>query len=288
MSVALLRVDAHDGALPMKTVVLNDDGARRRRSLDGAELVAGRYRLVFDVAAYFRARGVALPDPPFLDRVTDRVRRRRRDRELPRAAARVAVVVRHLSGQLMPTSPYLLDWGSLLLRWLHVVTAIAWIGTSFYFVLTDDRLYKPTDPDLLAKGVDGESWAVHGGGFYHFEKYRVAPPSLPAQLHWSYWETYATWMSGFALLVGPVLRRTRRRSWSIRACTTGRRPRRSPARSRTSSSAGSCTTRSAGSSAATRRATSAATRRSACWCSSTSASRPGSRAICSPAARRSC
>ncbi len=95
---------------------------------------------------------------------------------------------------------YLVEWGNLLLRWLHVVTAIAWIGTSFHFVLTDDRLYKPTDPDLLAKGVDGESWAVHGGGFYHFNKYRVAPPTLPALLHWSYWESYATWMSGFALL----------------------------------------------------------------------------------------
>ena len=72
-------------------------------------------------------------------------------------------------------APYLLEWANLLLRWLHVITAIAWIGTSFHFMLTDDRLYKPTDPDSLAKGVDGESWAVHGGGFYHFNKYRVAP-----------------------------------------------------------------------------------------------------------------
>jgi len=95
---------------------------------------------------------------------------------------------------------YLFDWANLLLRWLHVITAIAWIGTSFHFVLTDDRLYKPTDPDLLAKGVDGESWAVHGGGFYHFSKYRVAPKHLPDHLHWSYWESYATWLSGFALL----------------------------------------------------------------------------------------
>ena len=95
---------------------------------------------------------------------------------------------------------YLLEWANLLLRWLHVVTAIAWIGTSFHFVLTDDRLYKPTDPDLLDKGVDGESWAVHGGGFYHFNKYRVAPKSLPEHLHWSYWEAYSTWLSGFALL----------------------------------------------------------------------------------------
>ena len=95
---------------------------------------------------------------------------------------------------------YLLDWANLLLRWLHVITAIAWIGTSFHFVLTDDRLYKPTDPESLAKGVDGESWAVHGGGFYHFNKYRVAPKRLPDHLHWSFWEAYATWLSGFALL----------------------------------------------------------------------------------------
>ena len=97
-------------------------------------------------------------------------------------------------------SPYLLEWGNLLLRWLHVITAIAWIGTSFHFMLTDDRLYKPTDPDSLARGVDGESWAVHGGGFYHFNKYRVAPKLLPDHLHWSYWEAYSTWLSGFALL----------------------------------------------------------------------------------------
>jgi uncharacterized membrane protein len=95
---------------------------------------------------------------------------------------------------------YLLDWANLLLRWTHVITAVAWIGTSFHFVLTDNRLYKPTDPDSLAKGVDGEAWAVHGGGFYHFNKYRVAPKLLPDHLHWSYWESYATWLSGFALL----------------------------------------------------------------------------------------
>ncbi len=95
---------------------------------------------------------------------------------------------------------YLLEWANLLLRWTHVITAIAWIGTSFHFVLTDDRLYRPTDPESLAKGVDGETWAVHGGGFYHFNKYRVAPKLLPDHLHWSYWEAYSTWLSGFALL----------------------------------------------------------------------------------------
>lgn len=95
---------------------------------------------------------------------------------------------------------YLLDWANLLLRWLHVLTAIAWIGASLHFVLLDNSLHKPVDPELLKKGVDGESWAVHGGGFYHANKYLVAPPNLPERLHWSFWESYATWLSGFALL----------------------------------------------------------------------------------------
>jgi uncharacterized membrane protein len=96
---------------------------------------------------------------------------------------------------------YLLDWANLLLRWLHVITAIAWIGASFHFVLLDNSLYKPRDPELLARGVDGESWAVHGGGFYHSNKYFTAPKNLPDKLHWSFWESYSTWLSGFALLV---------------------------------------------------------------------------------------
>ncbi len=95
---------------------------------------------------------------------------------------------------------YLLDWANLLLRWLHVITAIAWIGASLHFVLLDNSLYKPEDPDLLKKGVGGEAWAVHGGGFYHSNKYMVAPANLPDKLHWSYWESYSTWLSGFALL----------------------------------------------------------------------------------------
>ncbi len=103
---------------------------------------------------------------------------------------------------------------------------------------------------------------MHGGGFYHFNKYRVAPPSLPALLHWSYWESYATWMSGFALLT-VLYFATRPRSSSILACTTGRPRPRSPARSPTSPSAGSSTTASAASSGATGTATSAATSRSA-------------------------
>ncbi len=94
---------------------------------------------------------------------------------------------------------YWTEWASLLLRWLHVVTAIAWIGASFYFVWLDQSLEKPQSPDLVAKGVDGELWAVHGGGFYNPQKYLVAPPFLPKNLHWFYWESYTTWMTGLGL-----------------------------------------------------------------------------------------
>jgi uncharacterized membrane protein len=94
---------------------------------------------------------------------------------------------------------YLLDWANLLLRWAHVITAIAWIGSSFYFVFLDNSLTRPTAPDLVAKGVDGELWAVHGGGFYHPQKYLVSPPQLPQHLHWFYWESYSTWLTGFGL-----------------------------------------------------------------------------------------
>ncbi len=94
---------------------------------------------------------------------------------------------------------YLLDWANLLLRWAHVVVAIAWIGSSFYFVFLDNSLTPPQDPALKDKGVTGELWAVHGGGFYHPQKYMVAPKSLPANLHWFYWESYSTWLTGFAL-----------------------------------------------------------------------------------------
>jgi len=96
---------------------------------------------------------------------------------------------------------YLLDWANLLLRWAHVITAIAWIGSSFYFVLLDNSLSPPAEKELKDKGVDGEMWAVHGGGFYHSNKYMVAPrwKPLPENLHWSYWESYSTWLTGFAL-----------------------------------------------------------------------------------------
>ena len=95
--------------------------------------------------------------------------------------------------------PYALDWANLLLRWAHVITAIAWIGSSFYFVFLDSSLTKPVDPNLIGKGVDGELWAVHGGGFYNPQKYLVAPRQMPGNLHWFYWEAYSTWLTGFAL-----------------------------------------------------------------------------------------
>ena len=94
---------------------------------------------------------------------------------------------------------YYLDWANLLLRWVHVITAIAWIGSSFYFVFLDSSLTPPVDEDLKKQGVDGELWAVHGGGFYHPVKFNVAPPKLPGHLHWFFWESYTTWLSGFAL-----------------------------------------------------------------------------------------
>ena len=94
---------------------------------------------------------------------------------------------------------YYLDWANLLLRWVHVITAIAWIGASFYFVMLDNSLEKPEDQESLDKGVGGEQWAVHGGGFYNMQKYALAPKRLPDHLHWSYWESYSTWLTGFAL-----------------------------------------------------------------------------------------
>ena len=94
---------------------------------------------------------------------------------------------------------YYLDWANLLLRWVHVITAIAWIGSSFYFVFLDSSLTAPEDEDLKRQGVSGELWAVHGGGFYHPVKFLGAPPQLPKHLHWFYWESYSTWLSGFSL-----------------------------------------------------------------------------------------
>ena len=94
---------------------------------------------------------------------------------------------------------YYLDWANLLLRWVHVITAIAWIGSSFYFVFLDSSLTPPEDELLKKQGVSGELWALHGGGFYHPVKFTGAPPKLPQHLHWFYWESYSTWISGFSL-----------------------------------------------------------------------------------------
>jgi uncharacterized membrane protein len=96
---------------------------------------------------------------------------------------------------------YLLDWCGLLVRWLHVVAGIAWIGSSFYFVWLDNHLEPQGSAEPADPNVAGELWAVHGGGFYRSRKYRVAPAVLPPTLHWFYWEAYTTWLSGFGLLV---------------------------------------------------------------------------------------
>ena len=95
---------------------------------------------------------------------------------------------------------YLVDWLNLLVRWLHFIAGVAWIGSSFYFIWLDDHLQAPADPDDDAKGVGGEVWSVHGGGIYHAQKYRVAPGKMPQHLHWFKWEAYTTWASGIFLL----------------------------------------------------------------------------------------
>ncbi|MGI9478999.1 MAG: urate hydroxylase PuuD [Hyphomicrobiaceae bacterium] len=97
----------------------------------------------------------------------------------------------------MTIDPIILDWLQFAARWLHVVTAIAWIGSSFYFIALDLGLRKS---DALPEGANGEEWQVHGGGFYHIQKYLVAPERLPDHLTWFKWESYWTWLSGFILL----------------------------------------------------------------------------------------
>ncbi|MDV4145393.1 urate hydroxylase PuuD [Shimia sp. FJ5] len=92
---------------------------------------------------------------------------------------------------------FLIDWAEFALRWLHVITAIAWIGSSFYFIALDLGLRREGD----LGGADGEEWQVHGGGFYHIRKYLVAPAAMPEHLIWFKWESYSTWLSGAALLM---------------------------------------------------------------------------------------
>ena len=91
----------------------------------------------------------------------------------------------------------LLEWLEFAVRWVHIITAIAWIGSSFYFIALDLGLKKNSN---LPYGVTGEEWQVHGGGFYNIQKYSIAPPNLPQDLIWFKWESYSTWLSGFFLL----------------------------------------------------------------------------------------
>jgi uncharacterized membrane protein len=93
------------------------------------------------------------------------------------------------------------DWLHLIVRWLHVTAAIAWVGASFYFIALDQSLRPSKRSGADADGVGGEAWEIHGGGFYRVEKYRIAPRTLPAPLAWFKWEAYTTWLTGFVLLV---------------------------------------------------------------------------------------
>ncbi|WP_346840595.1 urate hydroxylase PuuD [Metapseudomonas otitidis] len=91
---------------------------------------------------------------------------------------------------------HLTEWLNLSIRWVHMITGIAWIGASFYFVWLENNLNRKNPRD----GLSGDLWAIHGGGIYHLEKYKLAPPKMPDNLHWFKWEAYFTWMSGVALL----------------------------------------------------------------------------------------
>jgi uncharacterized membrane protein len=97
---------------------------------------------------------------------------------------------------------YLLDWANLLIRWLHFIAGVAWIGASFYFVMLDSSLSKPARKQDEDRGVTGELWAVHGGGVYQSQKFLLGPvgEALAENLHWSKWEAYTTWLSGMGLL----------------------------------------------------------------------------------------
>ncbi len=95
---------------------------------------------------------------------------------------------------------YLLEWVNLLGRWIHMITGIAWIGASFYFIWLDNSLESPGSAEDTDKGVSGEVWSVHGGGMYHAQKYKLAPAKMPETLHWFKWEAYTTWISGMFML----------------------------------------------------------------------------------------
>jgi uncharacterized membrane protein len=102
---------------------------------------------------------------------------------------------------LLALDPYVTDWLNLLTRWLHVIAGIVWIGSSFYFIALDNHLRPPQDEREREAGIGGETWEIHGGGFYNIKKYLVAPRVLPETLHWFKWEAYTTWLSGFALMI---------------------------------------------------------------------------------------
>ncbi|WP_238569866.1 urate hydroxylase PuuD, partial [Pseudomonas aeruginosa] len=91
---------------------------------------------------------------------------------------------------------HLIEWLNLLVRWIHMIVGIAWIGASFYFVWLENNLNRSNPRE----GLSGDLWAIHGGGIYHLEKYKLAPPKMPENLHWFKWEAYSTWMSGVVLL----------------------------------------------------------------------------------------
>ena len=95
---------------------------------------------------------------------------------------------------------FLVEWLNLVLRWAHMIVGIAWVGASFYFIWLDNHLHKTLDPADAAKGIGGEVWAVHGGGFYTAKKFTLAPATLPPELHWFKWEAYTTLVTGFFLL----------------------------------------------------------------------------------------
>src|ERR1043165_3767992 len=98
---------------------------------------------------------------------------------------------------VVAVDPYLIDWLDLAFRFLHVIAGIVWIGTSFYFVALDNHLRPAEERDDLT----GESWEIHGGGFYRIERYKITPPTIPQPLHWDKWEADTTWLAGFALFV---------------------------------------------------------------------------------------
>jgi uncharacterized membrane protein len=102
---------------------------------------------------------------------------------------------------LLALDGYVTNWLDLALRWLHVIAGIAWVGASFYFIALDNHLRPPARTEDAKRGVGGESWEIHGGGFYRIEKFTVAPARIPEPLHWYKWEAYTTWLSGFALFV---------------------------------------------------------------------------------------